>query len=357
LLQPSLMGNPEVSLSTSRQFATGCFLCFSGKKSVVFITGLCKEQCYYCPVNRDYLYRDVMKVNERFVRSVSEIPAEIARSNSSGAGITGGDPLTVPERTVEAIELLKSLFGSRFHVHLYTTGRDLTRELVRRLERAGLDELRFHPIKSEYLKKVELAAKESSIDVGIEVPSIPGSEDWILALARFLDRVGGKFLNLNELEVSPGNYFQLVSRGFTVKRGGISVEGSAETAKRAMLLAIESGIKTPIHFCPAAYKDRVQTRMRFFQTASNSAEAYEKPTKEGTLLTVSLKLRKSSDCLRVAAELEERAVLFRKGSSVYAHPDDYRAARVALSDCVEEAALLERFPDRARTPINETPLT
>lgn len=352
----SLIGRDDISLVTRKEFAQGCTLCFGGLKSVIFITGLCRESCYYCPVNRSFLYRDIIKVNEKEVYKIEEIPAEVSRAKSKGASLTGGDPLTTPKKTVEAIGLLKSVFGSGFHIHLYTTGRDLTLDLLRALERAGLDEIRFHPVRRDYLKKIEMVARHSSIDFGIEIPSIPNSEEQILELAIFLEKIGGKFLNLNELEVSPDNFYQLLARGFKINPSGVSVNGSLETAKKAMQKALDLGLSLPIHFCPATYKDKFQTRLRFTLTGRNCPEVYEENTGEGTLLTVKIEGISSVSCNEIMESLIKGSMVFEVRGEYYVNPRDFPRVKSEMGDCLSGAVLLERHPDYRRTEVNETPL-
>lgn len=351
-MEKRVLGRRELAIATVNKFAVGCILCFGGAKSVIFITGLCKENCYYCPVNRELLHRDVLKVNEKFVNKIEEIPSEISRSNSKGASITGGDPLATPKKTIEAIELLKSVFGSRFHIHLYTTGRDLTHELLRKLDRAGLDEIRFHPLNKEYLRKIEITAKSSSIDFGVEIPSIPGMDNWILEIAMFLQKIGGKFLNLNELEVSPGNYYQLISRGFEINPDTITVKGSLETALRVIHKSLELGINVPIHFCPATYKDKFQTRLRFIQTVKNNSEIYEESTIDGTLETIILEIDDKQSCYEKTYKLIGYYV-FKKSDSLYVNPKDYEVVKNKLGDCIKKAKTIEMHPSFDRITINE----
>ncbi|MFP3287804.1 MAG: hypothetical protein RXP86_11140 [Acidilobus sp.] len=44
--------------------ALDCELCYAGLKAVIFITGVCDENCYYCPVDRDRFGRSVIYVND-----------------------------------------------------------------------------------------------------------------------------------------------------------------------------------------------------------------------------------------------------------------------------------------------------
>ena len=78
----------------------------AGAKSVLFVTGVCRDSCFYCPVSRDRRGRDVVYVNEVPVGSLKDVVEEVAASMSEGVGITGGDPLLALERVVEYVKLL-----------------------------------------------------------------------------------------------------------------------------------------------------------------------------------------------------------------------------------------------------------
>lgn len=353
---PNLIGNIKVSLATTKIFAKGCSLCFGGYKSTVFVTGLCDENCFYCPVNREYLHKDIMKVNERFVNSIEEIIMEISRCGSRGAGITGGEPLKSPKRTTDVIKTLKSCFGSKFHIHLYTTGRHIESNLMKALERAGLDEIRFHPVRDEYLKKLEKISNEINIDFGIEIPAIPGMESWILKMVEFAEKIGCKFVNINELEVSPDNYYYITARGFKIRRDGISVEKSYETALYVMEKALERGLTIPIHFCPSAYKDSIQTKIRFIVSMKNHMEIYEKGSPNGTVYTIILRIKDDGRCINEAMKLTEKSLIFKIKGEYYAYPDDYDNVRTSLKECIEEAYSVEKHPDYIRTLLSKIPL-
>ncbi len=91
----------------------GCIQCREGAKLVLFVTGMCDKECFYCPVSREKMYRDVMFANERAIHPPrdgqpasehwSALFEECDMISAKGAGITGGDPMVKPER-VEQVE-------------------------------------------------------------------------------------------------------------------------------------------------------------------------------------------------------------------------------------------------------------
>ena len=278
-----LLGEPGRGLLSKPALARGCQLCFAGSKAVIFITGVCDDNCYYCPVSREKLGRRLLYVNEEPVPSVEEIPLEIARSGATGASITGGDPLIAVDLVVEAVRLLKEHFGAGFHIHLYTSGRYASPEILALLDTAGLDEIRFHPTRLEFLERAAWAKRNTSMSVGVEIPVGPGLEEWARKVIEEADRLGLDFVNLNELEFVEPNARALLARGLRESPSRpFTVEGSLESAIRIVEWASEN-VGIPVHFCPASFKDSIQTRNRFRRTAHTDMGWNEEPTPHGTL--------------------------------------------------------------------------
>jgi pyruvate formate-lyase activating enzyme-like uncharacterized protein len=181
----------------AKGYPEGCRLCMKGAKLVLFVTGLCRKRCYYCPISEKRKGKDRTWANELLVKSPDDIIGEAGRQRALGAGVTGGDPSIRLDRTIDYIGLLKEHFDP-FHVHMYTAY-PLDKTSLLRLKGAGLDELRFHFQRADITKRIENSAK-LGIETGIEIPSIPGSEQKIIEIANRLIDAGGCFLNLNELE-------------------------------------------------------------------------------------------------------------------------------------------------------------
>ncbi|MGV8086570.1 MAG: radical SAM protein, partial [Candidatus Woesearchaeota archaeon] len=168
----------------NNSLANGCKQCVLGRKLVVFVTGVCPRNCFYCPLSEQKKNQDVIFANERKLIDENETIALIDEAKSckaKGAGFTGGDPLVRIERTARYIKLLKKEFGKKFHIHLYTITESLTSERLKILNDSGLDELRLHPDFSNdsQWKKIDLlyntnGTRKYSFDIGVEIPSIPG---------------------------------------------------------------------------------------------------------------------------------------------------------------------------------------
>lgn len=267
----------------------GCVLCQKGAKLVLLVTGRCGAGCYYCPLSAEKAGRDVIFADEMRARSGRDVLLEARLIDALGTGITGGDPLCVPVRTVRYIRLLKKRFGPKHHIHLYTSGR-FRPEWIRRLAQAGLDEIRFHPgptmwdrLEGTKLAGLMAGAKEAGLAVGAEVPAIPGKAGELTRLARSLDRLGADFLNLNELEYSQTNFRRLNSLGLSVKDDISSGVLGSEAAALAVIEGAE--VSMSLHYCSSGFKDGIQLRRRILRRARNVARPYQQITPDGTLLT------------------------------------------------------------------------
>ena len=268
----------------------GCKYCMKGGKLVLFITGLCPVRCYYCPISRDKMGRDIIFANERPVKRLEDAIDEAMLMDAMGLGVTGGEPLVVLDRLIKYIRGFKRHFGKEFHIHLYTSGIGLNQSVLMNLVKAGLDEIRIHLTPHTDIESISRLSKIAPIDFGIEIPAIPGEEDRILNIMEYFERRGNiDFYNINQMEFSESNATALILRGFELEEGEITaVKGSIDTAKKILKHAIEMGIHSNIHVCTILYKDRVQTGLRLYRRAINIARPHEFVKDNGLIAKVRL---------------------------------------------------------------------
>ncbi len=261
----------------------GCLLCMQGKKTVVFATGKCPKQCFFCPISTALKGKDIIKANERRVRKLKDILIEAKEMRACGAGITGGEPLVAIKRVCRIIKLLKKEFGKRFHIHLYTEGSLATQKNIRLLERAGLDEIRFHLFKENGSFNRILPALDSRMQVTVEVPAIPtpAKERELIEMVDFMKAHGIKYLNLNEFEFSDSNFNRMKSTGFQqVHDFTYAVRGSKELALRLLQYARP---EINVHFCPTFIKSGLQLRERLKRRALTIRKPFERVNSDGFL--------------------------------------------------------------------------
>ena len=258
----------------------GCQYCVKGEKLVLFITGLCSQHCFYCPISEKKKNKDVIYANERPIKHFKDIVEEAKLCSAKGAGITGGDPLVKLNRTCSYIRKLKKELGKKFHIHLYTPLNLINENSLKKLFDAGLDEIRFHPsLEDKKLwNKIKLI-KKYNWEVGVEIPVIPGKEKITQELIDFISK-NIDFLNLNELEYSDTNANRLTELGYYTKDNlSYGIRGSQ---KLGLKLLKNNKIKN-VHYCTAKLKDKVQLTNRIKLRAKNIKKRYDLITDEGLL--------------------------------------------------------------------------
>jgi hypothetical protein len=252
-----------------------------GKKLVLFVTGLCSRNCFYCPLSERKKNKDRVWADEWEIKSDKDILEEARLCESKGAGITGGDPFLRLGRTIKYIRMLKKRFGKKFHIHLYAPLMNVTENKLKRLHDAGLDEIRFHPkLDDNKLWYRVLLAGKFNWAKGIEIPIIPAYKKQTIGLIEYFKK-NIDFFNFNELEFSDANAQNLATLGMRTKdRMSYGVKGSEA-------LALELMKKYPelrIHYCTAKLKDKVQLANRLKRRAKNAAHDFDVVTKEGALI-------------------------------------------------------------------------
>jgi len=326
----------------------GCRLCYEGAKMVLFVTGLCGKKCFYCPVSHERREKDIIFVNEKRVEKDEDLIEEAISMDALGTGITGGEPLLRLERVLHYIKLLKNRFGTSHHIHLYTA---LAPDggVLESLQRAGLDEIRFHPppdiwknLNHTCYRDSITVACEIGLSIGIEVPAIRSDFSGILSLLKEVDG----FLNLNELEFSETNAAELKKRGFVpVDDVSSAAAGSKEIA--------ESLKGNKLHFCSSSFKDAVQLRERFKRIAKRNARYFDEITDDGTLVYGVIE----GDCTGI---LKEAGVM----DDMYSTTDGIiETAWWIAEDLAEELkkrgcsiSVIERYPMKNGMVAEKTPL-
>lgn len=293
----------------------GCKYCVKGQKLVLFITGVCNRKCFYCPISDEKKDRDVIYANEWNTehaggditdKELDIIVEEAKLCNAKGAGITGGDPLLVNGRTVAAINRLKSVYGRKFHIHLYTSLENVTEQKLQDLFNAGLDEIRFHPdLEDDSVWDMIKLAKLFRWDVGVEIPVIPKYEDKTKKLIDYMAEYIN-FLNLNELELSDSSANKIEDHGYKAKdEESYAVKGSEEAGLALMEYCVAKGYKFKMHLCTVKLKDGVQISERIKKRSKNAASALDIITDEGLLIRGVIYLKETAPSFSYRKMLKE----------------------------------------------------
>ncbi len=325
----------------------GCEQCAKGGKMVLFVYGYCDQRdCFYCPLGENRKNVTDVYANERLVEEDSDIIEEAHRMDALGTSITGGEPQEALDKTCRYLSLLKDEFGLDHHTHLYT-GITGGRENMRRLSEAGLDEIRFHPPFEQWgdlhdteWEDILYIAREEGLTPAFEIPGIRAEEEFL----DFLDEGAADFCNINEFEMSDGNYERMQQEGFERREGHMSaVEGS-----HGVLETMADHEK--VYFCTSVFKDAAQHRNRLKRMARVIRREFDEVTDDGTL--VYGKAWESSETL---AELGVPAEFYTEKS------DHVELAWWLLEEMIDEGdvgkgEIIEQYPTADGTVVERTPL-
>jgi len=322
----------------------GCKICQQGASLVLFVTGLCGRDCFYCPLSDKRRGKDVVYANERRANATDDIIDEAYAIGALGTGITGGEPLLKRDFVIQSIRALKKEFGEDHHIHLYT-GVSPGHSTLNKLRQAGLDEIRFHPDLSntthlDWLDKELTVAKSLGMVAGVEIPAL---QPWPALIA--VVRKSNAFLNLNQLEFSETNQCALNKRGFQSLEFCCGAVGSEDVAKEHFMI---NDIK--VHYCSSRFKDAVQLRERLKRRAERTARSFDLPTDDGTLIVGTIEPSKA-DGFDLDYTLKLLDTLRIPNDMYCIVGDQVEIAGWILSDITEELKdigcnlnLVERYP-------------
>lgn len=188
-----------------KPISPGCMACKSGGWMCAFIGTRCNATCPHCPnpnVNNGIDIPTVLGFDG--VRDIDFILKELERPFYTGVAISGGEPTLYMDKLVEWIARIKDKFP-KLYVWSYTNGIKATEENLKRLAKAGIDELRFDLAAENYSQEV-LDNLTSSVNiipsVGIEVPVILEQYDKLIRTIDHADSIGVKYINLHDLFVN-----------------------------------------------------------------------------------------------------------------------------------------------------------
>ncbi|NYT03296.1 MAG: 4Fe-4S cluster-binding domain-containing protein [Candidatus Methanofastidiosa archaeon] len=260
----------DANSSFTGKLPKGCKLCIKGKKSVLFVTGLCHVNCYYCPVSNEKKDKDISYINERRIEKNIDVLEEIKACSSSGISFTGGDPLLKINNCLDYAKLIKGE-NNKHHIHLYTGSTGKTANKLYILE-GYVDEVRFHVQNEKEVEGLKDILK-MNFNFGIEIPSIPGDYERIISIIESAASFGFSFVNLNEFEYTETNLDILSKKGFEFDSDTSMVKGSKELSMK--ILEECEDLPISLHFCPSVLKDAIQLRRRWERRAKNTKKYYE----------------------------------------------------------------------------------
>jgi pyruvate formate-lyase activating enzyme-like uncharacterized protein len=269
----------------------GCLRCGEGTWSCMFINGLCTTSCFFCPQDRKMKKERLPNADGIEFDGPNSYVDFLKKFGFRGVGFSGGETMLVFEKLLLYITRIKQEFGKNIYLWVYTNGDLVNLEKLKRLKRAGLDEIRFNISARNYdLQPVELATKFIKT-VTVEVPAIPEDYEILKKCIFKMQKIGVNHLNIHQLSASEHNYRNFISRNYTFLHypGGIPILESEIMALKLIRYVVDKNIRLSINYCAACYKEEFQARGRRKRAASLLKNDYEEETDLGYIRYLSVK--------------------------------------------------------------------
>lgn len=289
------------------KLSPGCLICGAGYWSCMFINGLCTAHCFFCPQDRKMKEERLPEEDGIVFENTQDYADYLEKFNFKGVGFSGGEPLLVFDKLLEYLGKIRERFGDKIYLWIYTNGSLVNEDKLKRLKKAGLNEIRFDISANNYdLHPVELAAK--AIDTAtVEIPAIPKDYEIVKKCLVKLEKSGVKHLHIHQLNATEYNYKNFSERSYTfIHSPSIPVFESEITALKLISWAIGNRISLPINYCSSVYKNRLQDKGKRERCAPFVRDEFEEITRSGYIRSLAVSGR-PENIKKVARILQERS--------------------------------------------------
>ena len=238
------------------RFSKGCRSCLTGTGlSAIRKTNKCNVQCKFC-----YNYGELEHIppigdglweigDTKFYEEDIDLLLSI-QQKPTGVAYVYLEPFM---EIAEYYGVIARFQGAGVHQHMYTNGTLCTRENLRALAEAGLDELRFNlgatNCADRVIENLRLAGEYIPC-VGIETPMTP---EFYQTFQQKKDAILGAkpaFINCAELHLNPNNIDNYAGESLYMTRlGYVSPIWSRDLTLRFMRQAAEEGWDMLVHDC------------------------------------------------------------------------------------------------------------
>ena len=248
-------------IGPEERFPGGCRSCLLGTGlSAIRKTNVCNAACPFC---YDYGHlKDQPPIGEGLFEiggtrfSEADLPLLLSMSNCpTGVSYVYLEPFMEIEKYYG---IIRAFHEAGIHQHMYTNGLNATRENLRALADAGLDELRFNLGASNCADRVIEAmgvASEIFPQVGIETPMTPEFYETFMKKKETILATGLDFINCAELHLNENNLCNYLGEPLYLYRlGYLSPVFSRDLTLRLMRQAAEENWGIVVHDCSNATK-------------------------------------------------------------------------------------------------------
>ncbi len=250
------LGCMTMYVGEDRCFPRGCLSCLKGSGlTAVRRTNKCNLNCPFCYDHG--VLEEQMPVGEDLweIGGCKYCPEDLDMlfsfgNKPSGVAYVYLEPFMEIEKYPEMIRRFRE---AGVWQHMYTNGTLCTREDLKALGEAGLDELRFNlgaTMCSDRVIDHMALAKEYIPSVGIETPMTPALAEAFMAKKDRILSTGIGFMNCAELHLNENNLPNYLGENMYMTRlGYMSPISSRETTLRFMRTAAEEKWPIVVHDC------------------------------------------------------------------------------------------------------------
>jgi len=251
-----------------------CVACQTGVDSQTFFISLkCHRNCYFCfnPNQVDYEY--YLEHKRDLIKELDGLRA--AGVTLKHLAVTGGEPLLFPQELLAFYRHAREVYPD-VYMRLYTSGDHVDGDLLRELQAAGLNEIRFsirvHDLERGHrhtLDRIALARQYIPV-IMVEMPVLPDTATMMQDLLVELDALQLTSINLLEFCYPFSQPAAFNQKGFKIKKrpyqipynywyaGGLPISGSELLCLQLLEFAIDRGLTMGLHYCSLENKFTAQ---------------------------------------------------------------------------------------------------
>lgn len=292
----------EVSLKVNSSFfakklhlgplSPGCTRCVKGTWTCAFFTQQCNAHCFYCPNDPAFNKRNFLIADNLVFKKDAGFVNYLKKLDFNGVSFSGGECLIQFRRLLGLLSTIRSHFGEKMHLWIYTNGRLVDKSKLKKLHKAGLNEIRFNISTDQYnLTAVRLAVGIIPT-VTVEIPMIPEDYDTLYRCLPQLKDAGVRHLNIHQIYATRFNYKNLSNRGYTLLRKAGPMPPTLESELCALKLLNDAPFQKlglPINYCTWEYRNRVTRWSGQLRAARLIKNTYEDITPAGYLREISVR--------------------------------------------------------------------
>ena len=246
----------------------GCECCKTGKWICVFVTQQCNLNCEYCPQPRPNYDNETpdqaLLIDAGVVKTIRAFPSMLQTLDEDIQGISfsGGEPLLALDKVIELAGYV-TRHNVEIYMWLYTNGRLMTVDTLKRLYSARINEIRFDWTAthySDYVLDMMKKASKMGFVVTVEIPMYyQGISDDIISKLDDIVDAGVSHLHCAELMITQYNEHKLVipekDRYMDPGSNAISPKWSRLESLKIMKYVGENNIPINVNDCSNGSKE------------------------------------------------------------------------------------------------------